>query len=238
MRRVAPSTALAALALATVPAAAAGAIATLTVDPNEAGKPSRATLNVNNPRAHENPRTTALRVVRGARFDPRARAVKCSKAQADANQCPAKTRIGGGTADVTVSSPLFAPTQIHVPVDLYLMRPLQAGDLAGVVAHFRVEQTGQEGHSFGRVTRLASGPYGMQTRFTKLNGAVRPPSGVRAHVDHLRLTFGAKRTVMKNGAAVTYHLIHNPKTCDGTWEYQVAIGYGSGDRIVVSRSGP
>src|SRR5918912_2116648 len=118
MRRLAPSTTLAALALIAVPAAAAGAIATLTVNPNQAGKPSAVTLNVNPPRANQNPRALTVRVVRGAKFDPRARAVKCTRQQANANNCPAKSRIGGDTIDAPASStttpPLFAPMHIQI----------------------------------------------------------------------------------------------------------------------------
>ena len=239
MRRLALLTGLATLALAAV-AVAAGPIATLTVNPNTAGKPTTATLTVNPPRAGQNPRSITLRVARGVKVDPRSRAVKCTKPQANSNSCPAGSRIGGGKSNVTVTSNTnaFPPQKVHITTDLYLMPPLQQGDLAGSVAHFRVDETGQQGHAFGRVTKIPQGKYGIQTRFAKLDTALTPPAGTKGHLDHLSLTFGAKRTVQKNGKPVTYHLIRNPPTCPGTWPYQVTIGYATGGDVVVNKSGP
>ena len=238
MRRTALLTLLLVLALAVVPAVAAAPVAKLTVDPNKAGAGVNAvTLDVNPPRANQNPRTSALRVVRGVKFDPRARPVRCTKAQAEANSCPAKSRIGGGTARATVKSATTAPFEVTADINLYLMPPQQQGDLAGVAAHFKVRANGQEGHSIGRVTKLATGPYGIQTSFGQLD-AVKPPSGFTAHLDHMHLVFGASRTVTTNGKTVTYHLIRNPKTCDGSWEYQVRLGYPSGGPVVFNGSGP
>ena len=241
MRRLALCTALVTLALAaTAVAGASHPVATLSVDPNTAGKPSTATLDVSPPTAGQNPRAIVLRVVRGVKFDPRSRAVKCTKAQASANNCPAGSRIGGGTTKATVTSDTnaFPPQKIKLTVDLFLMPPLKQGDLAGSVAHFKVTATGQEGHAFGRVTKIPQGKFGIQTRFAKLDTALTPPAGTRAHIDHLHLTFGAKRTVQKNGKPVTHHLITNPKTCNGTWPYQVICEYAAGGNVVVDRSGP
>jgi hypothetical protein len=240
MRRLALCTVLASLALAAVPAVAAGPVATLTVNPNKAGKGSVATLDVNPPRPAKNPRFIVLRVVRGVKFDGRARAARCSMPQANSDTCPPGSRIGGGVTDVTVTSNTgaFAPQHIKIDVNLYLMNPLQSGDRAGVVAEFKVRATGQKGRAFGRVTKIAQGPYGLQTRFGKLDTALSPPAGTKAHVDHMHLTFGAHRTVTKNGTPVRYDLITNPKTCDGTWEYQVVIGYPTGSPVVHNGSGP
>jgi hypothetical protein len=239
MRRLVPCTALTTLALAAT-AVAAGPVAKLTVDPNTAGKGSVATLDINPPRPAQNPRFITLRVLKGVKLDQRARAQKCTKAQADTDACPQASRIGGGVSDVTVTSNTNAFEPLHVKIDtrLYLMAPLQPGDLAGVVAQFRVRANGQKGRAFGRVTKIDQGPYGLQTRFGKLDTAVAPPSDTKAHLDHMHLRFGAHRTVTKNGNSVRYDLITNPKTCDGTWEYQVVIGYPTGGNVVHSASGP
>jgi hypothetical protein len=239
MRRLVPCTALTTLALAAT-AVAAGPVAKLTVDPNKAGKGSVATLDINPPRAGQNPRFITLRVLKGVKLDPRARAAKCTMAQAKDDTCPAASRIGGGVSDVTVTSntDAFAPLHVKIDINLYLMAPLQQGDLAGTVAEFKVRANGQKGRAFGRVTKLNQGPYGLQTRFGKLDTAVAPPAGTKAHLDHMHLTFGAHRTVTKNGKPVRYDLITNPKTCDGTWEYQVVIGYATGGNVVHNGSGP
>src|SRR2546423_14057268 len=96
MRRLALFTALAILAFAAVPAIAAAPTATLTVQPHKAGKPSTATLDVKLSKSKPNPRSLTLRVVRGVKVDPRATAVKCTVAQANANNCPKESKIGGG----------------------------------------------------------------------------------------------------------------------------------------------
>src|SRR5438067_3911271 len=149
MRRLAILTALAILALAAVPAVAAAPTATLSVQPNKAGKPSTATLDVKLAKNKPNPRSLTLRVVRGVKVDPRATAVKCTVAQANANNCPKASHIGGGTNEATVSStakpPLFQPFQTTITVKLYLMAPLKQGDLAGSVAIFTAKATGQKG---------------------------------------------------------------------------------------------
>ena len=239
MRRLVPLTALTTLALVAT-AVAAGPVAKLTVNPNEAGKGSVATLDVNPPRPAKNPRFITLRVLRGVKLDQRARAAKCSTQQANSDSCPAASRIGGGVSDVTVTSNTNAFEPLHVKIDvrLYLMGPLQPGDLAGTVAQFKVRANGQKGRAFGRVTKIDQGPYGLQTRFGKLDTAVAPPAGTKAHLDRMHLTFGAHRTVTKNGKQVRYDLITNPKTCDGTWEYHVVIGYPTGGNVVHSASGP
>jgi hypothetical protein len=241
MRRLAALTVLATLALAVVPAVAAAPVAHLTVDPNKAGAGVNAvTLDVNPPRPNQNPRTSVLRVVRGVKFDPRARPVKCSRAQATANSCPAKSRIGGGTARATAKSASVAPFEVTIDIDLYLMPPQQEGDLAGVASLFRVRANGQKGHAIGRVTKLASGPYGLQTGFGRLDSAIKPPPGFSAHLDHMHVVFGGSRTVTNTttGQSVTYYLIRNPKTCDGTWEYQLRLGYPTGNPVVFNGSGP
>jgi hypothetical protein len=162
------------------------------------------------------------------------------QAAANSNSCPAGSRIRGGTAKATVTSNTgaFPPQHITITTDLYLMAPLQQGDIAGVAARFTVNATGQQGHAFGRVTKIPQGKYGIQTRFVKLDTSLTPPAGTKAHLDRINLTFGAKRTVQKNGKPVTYHLITNPQTCPGTWPYQVTLGYPTGSDVVVNKSGP
>jgi len=228
MRRTA-AIGLVASAVLSAAAVAATPFATLSVSPNKAGKGSKATLDITPPKADQNPRSITLRVVKGVKFDPRAVAVKCTKQQADGNKCPSASRIGGGTTNATVSStsnpPLFSPMGVSVQVDLFLAPPQKSGDRAGVVAHFKVSQTGQQGHVIGRVTAIDVGPYGLQTRFDNLDTVLRPPAGTKAHVDHVHLVYGVHRTVKKNGKTVRYDLIKNPKQCGGSWPYQLTLGY-------------
>jgi hypothetical protein len=210
-------------------ALAAGPLATLSLSPNKAGKGSTVTLDITPPKAGQNPRSITLRVAKGAQFDGRALAAKCTTAQANANKCPSKSRFGGGTAKATVTStskpPLFPPTKVTLQVDLFLAAPQKAGDKAGVVAHFKVKSTGQQGHVIGRVFAINSAKYGLETFYDNLDTALKPPAGTKAHIDKMHLTYGTHRIVKKNGKDVRYDLIKNPKTCNGSWPYEVTLGY-------------
>lgn len=233
-RRIAPIAAVLTLVLAAVCAAALSA--TLTVDPNNAGKGTRATLDVTPPKPGQNPRSLRLRFVKGVRFDPRAVAVECTKQQASSDKCPAGSRIGGGTTNATVRStsnpPLFPPTKVTIQVDLFLAPPQHQGDTAGVVVHFKVTQTGQQGHTIGRVRPIDVAPYGLQTGVDNLDTALQPPAGTRAHVDHIHLSYGVHRTVTSNGKTVRYDLVKNPKSCAGSWPYELTLGYRTSPAVV------
>lgn len=230
------------VALAALPAIAAAPTATLTVQPNKAGKGTTATLDIKLSKSKPNPRSLTLRVARGVKIDPRATAVKCTVQQAKANNCPQGSNIGGGKNDITVSStttpPAFPPTKTTITVKLYLMAPLQQGDIAGSVAIFTVDATGQKGHSFARITKIPQGQFGVQTKQTKLDTALTPPAGTKGHLDRIHLTYGASRHTVKNGQPVTYNLIRNPKTCPGAWPYQIVLGYPSGNPSTINGSVP
>jgi hypothetical protein len=213
------------LVLFAVPATADGP-ATITVDPNEAGKGSRVTLDVRPPKANQNPRSLVTRVVRGVRFDPRARAKKCSKSQAKEHNCPEKSRIGGGNVDATIRGGPLGGSKATTEMDLYLAPPQKDGDRAGIVVNFKVQATGAQGYVIGRVKMLKSGPFGLAAIFNGLDTAV-PTGGFNVHVDRVRLSFGAKRTV----DGKTHHLVKNPKSCDGSWEYEIRIGYPDGSKV-------
>jgi hypothetical protein len=226
------------IALAVVPALAKSP-AVLTVDPNEAGKGSRATLDLYPPDPDRDPRSLVLKVARGAKFDARATTAKCTKQQAADERCPSKSRIGGGNADVTAKIGALPPQQVDVKIDLYLAPPPRQGDKAGIVVHAKEPQSGQEGHVTGRVTPIAAGKFGLQASFANLDKAFKPPNGVQTHVDHMKLTFGKSRRIEKpNGKHVRVHLIRNPKTCDGSWDYQVVIGYSGRPAYTVNDSTP
>jgi hypothetical protein len=225
MRRLALSI-TAALALLLAVPALAKAPATLTVDPNVAGKGSKSTLDAYPPDPDRNPRTVVLRVLKGVKIDTRAVAQKCTRQQANQESCPAKSRIGGGTAEAKVTIPGFPSSNVTIDVDLYLAKKEHDNDIAGVVLHAKEPQSGEEGHAVGRIRKIDVGKFGVETRFEDLDKAVKPPPGVQAHVTHVHLTFGKSRKITKaNGQVVRVHLIRNPKSCDGDWEFQAILGY-------------
>lgn len=244
MRRLALLTALATLAIVAVAMAVAGPSSTLTVNPNTAGSGSKATLDVKLSKAKPNPRSLTLRVVRGVKVDPRAVAVECTLQQANANDCPKGSRVGGGSNDVTVKStaspPSFPPFTTTITTDLYLMPPLKQGDIAGADAQFTVDSTGQKGHSLARITNIppGQGPFGIQTKYGKIDTALTAPAGTKVHIDHMHLKYGKSRVVMVNGKAKTYNLITNPKTCNKPWVYELVIAYPTGTPSTLDGSTP
>jgi hypothetical protein len=219
MRRALLIAVVASLALAAV-ALAAGS-AKLTVNPNTTSTGSVATIDAVPPNGSKNPRSVALKVVKGVKFDGRAAARRCSDAQAKQNSCPAGSRIGGGTIDVTANP----GGPVTVDVSLFLGPKRKAGDLAGLVGIATVKATGQKGHAFGRLFRINEGKLGLETFFGGLDKAVKPPPNIKIHVDHLRLHFGKHRQV--NGNRVD--LVTNPGTCpDKGWPYAASVTYPDG----------
>jgi hypothetical protein len=88
-----------------------------------------------------------------------------------------------------------------------------------------VRATGQKGHAFGRLLRIDQGRLGLESRFSGLDNAIKPPAGFKVRVNHLKLRFGKHRTV--NGKRVD--LIRNPSTCgDKGWPYAAVVKYPDG----------
>jgi hypothetical protein len=193
----------------------------VTVDPNTTGAGSVTSIDATPPNGSKNPRSIALKAAKGFKYDGRAAPKRCSDAQGKQNNCPAGSRVGGGTVDVT------ATPGGHVIVDLglFLGPKRKPGDLTGVVGIAKVRATGQKGHAFGRVFRIDEGKLGIETLFSGLDKALKPPEGFKVHVDRLRLHFGRHRQV--NGKRVD--LIRNPGTCGAKgWAYAAVVTYPDG----------
>lgn len=231
--------ALAALAAAPALGAPSGSV---TLTPNQAGKPSTVSLDIHPDGG--NPKSIVVRVARGFKFDPRATKQKCSPDQAKAGNCPAGSRIGGGTADATVhqNGGFFPDTHFTAQLDLYAAPPPQPGDVGGVVIHFSEPKTGQQGSITGRVTKGADPPYDLVVRFDGSDQALKAPQGFSVRVDRIQASFGAKRTVKKtvkkhgkkHKKKVRRYLVRNPKKCSGSWPFQVEQDFGGGPVVTSS----
>ena len=220
------------------------------VDPAVAGKASHLILDVRNaedPQANgRSPRSAVIAAASGFKFDPRARAARCSESQARAFECPEASRIGAGTADATVSSGPFSG-DVTVDIRIFLAPPPQSGDVAGVVLQFRERSSGQQGTATGRVVKVGGGPFGLEVRFDDLARATQV-EGFQVRVNRLQAEVGAfrhervkrYRTVRRNGKKrrVAYYvkvrrdLIRNPGTCLGSWPYQLRLRYSDTDESV------
>jgi hypothetical protein len=207
------------IALACASTASAFSAAYLTLDPKDPGAGTEATLHVRLQRGFPTPREVALRVARGTELDPRAVGARCSVAEAADDDCPAASRIGGGTAAITND-------KLPVDIDLYLAPRPRPGDVAGVVMVTRRDD--RIGVAPGRVFRLDEDVYrrkGIQFTFRGVRDALKPPAGSERVLRRLNVHLGAHRTV----AGERVDLITNPSKCgpDG-WPWTLSLGAPGG----------
>jgi hypothetical protein len=245
---------LATAALLAAPAAAQVPGDAVRVDPDTAGEGSHLILDIRgseDPKANGRAPTQAvIAATQGFKFDTRARSEKCSEAQAKAFDCPGNSKIGSGTANATASNGVITQAVV-ADVSIFLGGPAQSGDAAGVWVIFRERSSGSHGYIFGRVVKLGtSGPFGLEVRFDELGTANQAaPQGFTVRVDRIQAEVGASRTekvtvccktVRRNGVKkrvkykknVIRNLITNPRTCDGSWEYQVRVRYSPTEESV------
>jgi hypothetical protein len=217
--------------------------------PSTAGKPSTVFLDFD-PGAvgssAEAPSSIVLAILRGFKIDVRSRAARCSDAAAQSFQCPVASRIGSGHAIVNARS-FFLPaggTNLTVSIAAFLARPAVRGHLASVVLLVNEPITGVRRVLRGRLVRLPSGPFGAELSID-VSGIAGTPAGVTLSVRRFQMRVGARRTVRQvkfvrkrvrtpNGTRVRrkrvvrrrrYDLITNPRTCAGTWPYQVRVAF-------------
>jgi len=224
---------------------------TVGVTPNTAGKPSTVFLDFDPGSVASSegaPRSIVLDILRGFKIDVRSRAARCSDAAAQSFQCPDASRIGSGSAIVNARS-FFLPSggkDLTVSIAAFLAPPAGAGDLASVVLLVNESTTGTRRVLRGRLVRLASGPFGAELSID-VSGIAGAPVGVTLKVTRFRMLVGARRTVRRvkivkkrvrtrHGTKVRrkrvvrrvrYNLITNPRTCAGTWPYQVRVLFPS-----------
>lgn len=260
MRRPLIAAGLAVAGLLAVPASAQVPGEPVRVDPNAAGKGSHLIVDL---RISEDPKAggrdlqqLVIAATQGFKFDPRARADRCTNEEAKGFNCPGDSKIGSGTANATASNGVISQAVI-ADVSMYLGTPAQSGDAGGVVVQFKERSSGSQGSIFGRVVKLgSSGPFGLEVRFEDLSTAnAGAPEGFTVRVDRLKADVGASRTVKKRVCCKTvirngkkkkvkylkkfvYNLLRNPRTCDGAWEYQVRLRYSASDESVRDGSGP
>ena len=251
LRLVVVLAAAAAVALIAPPAASTqqAPVGTAGVTPSTAGKPSTVFLDFDPGSfgsSAQAPRSIVLAILRGFKIDVRSRAARCSDAAAQSFQCPAASRIGSGQAIVNARA-FFLPaagTNFTVSIAAFLARPAVRGDLASVVLLVNETSTGTRRVLRGRLMRLARGPFGAELSID-VSGIAGAPAGVRLSVRRFQMLVGARRTVRRvkivrkrvrtpSGTRVRrkrvvrrvrYHLITNPRTCAGTWPYQVRVAF-------------
>lgn len=228
--------------LAAAPAAAQ-TTATAQVTPNRPSVPTRLVLDAaGGSSATGIPEAITVLAARGFRFDRKAVAELCEPAQAQQNQCPAASRIGSGTAEVRVDGPLpgaIGAGTYQGTSATFLAPASQLGDLAGLVVQLKI--VGQTITGTGRITPVASGPFGIRIAFDPLPQSPPLPPGYTATLQQLHSEIAARRTerrtrtkrVRRRGKVVRkrvvtkvrHDLIRTPRTCTGTWPVQVLVRY-------------
>jgi hypothetical protein len=238
---------LVATAATLAPAAAhAQQAPTITLDPNQAGKASRLTLDASpGEAAGQGVRSIVLSAARGFKVDPRSRAKRCSADQASRFACPRASRIGTGEVKghATGAALPGGRYDFTAQVQTFLAPPQQSGDVAGVVLEISEPGTNQRGSVTGRIVRVPSGPFGLELRFEGLDQAIPAFPGVTITIDRITLSAGARRTVVRKRRVrrggrrvtvrrrVTYNLIRNPGTCSGSWPFQLKLGYADREDV-------
>ena len=209
------------------------------MEPNKAGKGAKLVVDLTPPADQkESPTSATLAVARGFRFDRRARKRRCTPAQASDFDCPAKSRVGGGSAQITATG-LLVPGRSQVytaTIKAFLAKPFEAGDKAGIVIEVYEPKTGVHRSSTARVVKLGpGGDFGYEVRFEDLPAPPALPIGIVVTIDRIELRIGAKRKVKKRKRGggfrrIRRHLIRNPKTCAGSWPYELRLTFPSGEQ--------
>ena len=169
-------------------------------------------------------------IARGYRFDARAAAGTCTLEQARAATCPAASRIGSGTGQVTVYPPSGAPQELALGIDFFITEAQRAGDVAGLVLAAHEPVSGLDFALVGRLVGKASGPYGLQLRFA--DTAAELPADIKVQLHKVNVRFGTQRTA----GGTTYHLLTNPRTCSPKgWPFLLTVAYTTGTETYAAR---
>jgi hypothetical protein len=166
------------------------------------------------------PTQTVLSVQQGFRLDPAAVAKRCSRSQAGADKCPAKSKIG--SAQVVAA---YSGTDFTVPIALYLAKPQQTGDLAGFAAVATI--FGSEYAVMGRVVRAADG--GLSVILPTPGGDLSSFVTFKS----FRSDIAATRVIRKHKKRKRHWLIRTPSTCTGTWASSALLTFGDGSTAEV-----
>jgi hypothetical protein len=220
--RTLPATLLCFAAIA-APAAAQG---TATATPNtvKTGTSLHIELDATQPPVSGRlPTQTVLSVEKGFKLDTKAVAKRCTKAQADEDACPARSRVGNATVVAT-----YAGSDYTIPIRLYLAKPRQAGDLAGFAAVATI--FGSDTAVMGRVVKATTDPYGMSVILPTPGGDL---SSFPISFKSFSADMGATRVVKKRKHRKRHWLIRTPSACTGTWASNAVFTFGDGSTAEV-----
>lgn len=160
----------------------------------------------------ERAQSLVLSAPSGFRIAPRAVRGRCGTRAARSFSCPEASRIGSGQVEGHASGALVPDGRLDfaATIDAFLARPVQPGDVAGLVLEVSEPMTGKRGTLAGRVVRT---PAGVELRFDDIAGAQPSVPGVGISIDRVLLRAGAGR------------LITTPPACAGSWQFRLTVTY-------------
>jgi hypothetical protein len=226
MRKLITLSSLAGLAFAGTATAASAATISISLHPDKVKKHASLSVSATGfPTENSLPTSAEFQVQPGFKTSIKSVSKLCSPS---ASTCPAQSKIGSGTAQLT-GSYLGVSIPDTVTFTLYLGSPKQPGDIASVVITGSDTYLHQTLTGSGRLFKTASG--GLELLFDHFPSVSGLPSGTTFTLNSLSFTAGATRTVKHHHKKVTYSLITNPSTCSGNWTGSGSVTFGSGQTV-------
>jgi hypothetical protein len=225
--------ALTSLVLAGTAAASSAPTVTATLTPNKAGAASALSVSVAGPLPSGVPTQLVLTAQKGVTSDGvKAVTAICTPAQAMANQCPAGSVVGSGSAGTNFG--------VSLGFTLAVGAKQQASDIATV---FLIGKVGTTKFALpGRLFMPAGGGLELlatgfpQIPFISLTSLQLSAKGTNTATTYTKkkITTGTgkkkKTKIVKVAHKTTYSVLRNPSTCPstGTWSGTVQATYSTG----------
>lgn len=240
-RRIAAIGVLTTLLWAAFADAATGGAATASLNPNTIAAASSATISITGLPGGL-PNSIELLLQKGFSANARSVSVLCTSTEASNDDCPSASRIGSGSAAITL---LGAGPPTLAPLMLFLGQPLHAGDIASVILEItfdgadvsvpaRLFVPAQGGLEL-LISSFPAAPVTLNA-LTLTLGATQTATRTVTHRVSRTITIGKGkhrhkhriRKTVKRKVKVIDSLITNPPTCAGAWTGTVTMDYKNG----------
>lgn len=198
---------------------------------------------------NELPQQLTFALQRGFEVDGRAVKARCTDALADAFNCPDSSKVGAGSAVITVAGPTGS-LDVVASLDAYL-GPGSGAKVGTVFLEINEPNTKTQRNVRAQVVAVNDGQFSYELRVDSLASFQQAvPPGFTASLKRLTLQVGAARTERKvitkrvrlksrNGKrgklvkrrtrrSYGYSLLRTPDTCQGAWTIQLRAQFQAG----------
>jgi hypothetical protein len=226
MRKLITLSSITGLVFAAAAAAASAANISISLHPDKVKKNSTLSISATGfPTETSLPTSAEFQVQPGFKTSLKSVSKLCNPS---ASSCPAQSKIGKGTAQLTASNlGLSIPDTVNFTI--YLGTAKQAGDIASVVLTGSDTYLQQTLTGSGRLFRTSGG--GLELLFDHLPSVSGLPSGISITLNSLSVSAGATRSVKHHRKRITHSLITNPSSCSGSWTGSGSVTFGSGQTV-------